>query len=128
MALLALFPIALFLLLLRYLREELPVGFISGWYVDNDFLGRNRKSSMQSIVNVWSPALTPSDRGLPLYEMMFEIESGATVGSAAVSTINDKSGDLELFIPSYEFNEINVYKLSSIDADNDSNFGCEGGM
>ena len=127
-ALLPLFPIALFLLLLRYLREELPVGFISGWYIDNDFLGRNRKSSMQSIVNVWSPALTPSDRGLPLYEMMFEIESGATVGSAAVSTINDKSGDLELFIPSYEFNEINVYKLSSIDADNDSNFGCEGGM
>ena len=119
-ALLPLFPIALFLLFLRYLREELPVGFISGWYVDNDFLGRNRKSSMQSIVNVWSPALTPSDQGLPLYEMVFEIESGATVGSAAVSTLNNDSGDLELFVPSYEFNEINVYRLSTNTNTNDN--------
>ena len=98
------------------------MGFISGWYVDNDFLGRSRKSSMQSIVNVWSPALSPSDRGLPLYEMIFEIESGATVGSAAVSALNNESGDLELFIPSYEFNEINVYKLSTHGPDTDADY------
>ena len=46
----------------------------------------------KSIVNIWSPALSSSDRGLSAYEIAFEIETGATVGSAAVATPPDESG------------------------------------
>ena len=76
---LPLLPIVTILLLLRVLREEFPIGFISGWYLDSDFLGKTRKNSIDSIINVWSPALSLSERGLPLYELAFEIECGATV-------------------------------------------------
>lgn len=43
---------------------------------------------------------------LPEYELAFEIECGATVGSAAVTAINDGSGDVNLYIPSYELNKV----------------------
>jgi hypothetical protein len=76
-SLLPLLPIVLVLLVLRVLREEFPVGFISGWYLGSDFLGRNRKSSIDSIINVWSPALKPGT--LPQYKLAFEIECASTV-------------------------------------------------
>lgn len=43
---------------------------------------------------------------VPHYELAFEIQCGATVGSAAVATIPDGSGDVEIFVPSYEVNKV----------------------
>lgn len=43
---------------------------------------------------------------IPRYELAFEVECGATVGSAAVSAIQDGSGDVNLFIPAYELNKV----------------------
>jgi hypothetical protein len=48
---------------------------------------------------------------VPNYELAFEIQCGATVGSAAVATIPDGSGDVEIFVPSYEVNKVS--RLSS---------------
>ena len=53
--------------------------------------------------------------GLPPYELAFEVECGATVGSACVSASADSSGDVDVFIPSYELNQIHVYRLSEKD-------------
>lgn len=111
LALLPLLPVIMILLALRVLREEFPVGFISGWYLGSDFLGINRKSSMDSVINIWSPALKPGS--LPLYKLAFEIECGSTVGSAAVAAASDESGDVDLYIPSYEFNEIHAFRLKT---------------
>lgn len=52
--------------------------------------------------------------GIPSYDLAFEVECGATVGSACVNGATDGSGDMELFIPSYELNKIHVYRLSDI--------------
>jgi hypothetical protein len=49
---------------------------------------------------------------LPAYELLFEIEVGATVGSAALSIVTDGSGDVILYVPAYELNRIHVYRLS----------------
>ena len=53
--------------------------------------------------------------GLPPYELAFEVECGATVGSACVSASADSSGDVDIFIPSYELNQVHVYRLSEKD-------------
>ena len=66
---------------------------------------------MDSIINIWSPALKPGT--LPMYKLAFEIECGSTVGSAAVAALNDGSGDVELYIPSYEFNQVLCMQVSS---------------
>lgn len=54
---------------------------------------------------------------LPGYGLAFEVECGATVGSAAVSVPPDRSGDMELFIPSYELNKVHVFRLSESEDD-----------
>lgn len=56
-----------------------------------------------------------SGGALPGYGLAFEVECGATVGSAAVSAPLDKSGDMEIFIPSYELNKVHVFRLSESD-------------
>ena len=45
---------------------------------------------------------------VPNYELAFEIQCGATVGSAAVAAIPDGSGDIEIFVPSYELNKVSI--------------------
>ena len=47
-----------------------------------------------------------SSGDVPNYELAFEIQCGATVGSAAVAAIPDGSGDVEIFVPSYEVNKV----------------------
>eukprot|EP01038_Epipyxis_sp_PR26KG_P014638 gene14638-19661_t len=63
-----------------------------------------------------SPTTTESSDGvkepIPQYELAYEIECGATVGSAAVTSTNDGSGDVNLYIPSYELNKVHVFRLS----------------
>ena len=51
------------------------------------------------------------DRHMPTYELAFEVECGATVGSAAVMPTNDSSGDVEIFVPSYELNRVHAFRL-----------------
>jgi hypothetical protein len=51
-------------------------------------------------------------RRMPLYELAFEIECGATVGSAAAAAVADSSGDVDIFVPSYELNQVHVLRLS----------------
>ena len=46
------------------------------------------------------------------YELAFEVECGATVGSAAVAEASDGSGDVMLYIPSYELNKVHVFRLT----------------
>ena len=43
---------------------------------------------------------------VPNYELAFEIQCGSTVGSAAVAAIPDGSGDVEIFVPSYELSKV----------------------
>ena len=45
---------------------------------------------------------------VPNYELAFEIQCGATVGSAAVAAIPDGTGDVEIFVPSYEVNKVGL--------------------
>ena len=59
-------------------------------------------------VNVSAARRSP----LPTYEMSFEIQCGATVGSAAVAASLDGSGAVDIFIPSYELNKIHKFRLS----------------
>jgi hypothetical protein len=69
------------------------------------------------------------DDTLPTYDLVFEVECGATVGSAAINPLKgiifhinkfillllllDGSGDVEIFVPSYELNRVHVFRLSS---------------
>jgi len=46
---------------------------------------------------------------IPEYELAFEVECGATVGSVAVS--ENSEGSLDLFVPSYELNKVHVFRL-----------------
>ena len=50
---------------------------------------------------------------VPNYELAFEIQCGATVGSAAVAAIPDGSGDVEIFVPSYEVNKVSNVRSST---------------
>jgi hypothetical protein len=52
---------------------------------------------------------------LPTYELAFEVECGATVGSACVSAAPDGSGDVDVFVPSYELDQVHVLRLSDQD-------------
>jgi hypothetical protein len=49
---------------------------------------------------------------LPDYELAFEVECGATVGSACVAAAADGSGDVDVYVPSYELNQLHAYRLS----------------
>mmetsp|Transcript_7011 Transcript_7011/g.15577 ORF Transcript_7011/g.15577 Transcript_7011/m.15577 type:complete len:327 (+) Transcript_7011:96-1076(+) len=60
-----------------------------------------------------SPPSHPSE--VPAYELVFEIECGATVGSAAVTAIDDGTGDMNLYIPAYELDIVHVFRLSEKD-------------
>lgn len=53
-----------------------------------------------------SPQGNTADSAIPRYELAFEVECGATVGSAAVTSVKDGSGDVNLFIPAYELNKV----------------------
>jgi len=55
------------------------------------------------------------DITIPNYELAFEIQCGATVGSAAVGTIPDGTGDVEIFVPSYEANKVHIFRLTDND-------------
>lgn len=52
------------------------------------------------------------ERHMPRYELAFEVECGATVGSAAVMPTNDNSGDVEIFVPSYELSKVHAFRLT----------------
>lgn len=67
--------------------------------------------SVSSSEEVWAGA-EEGENAFPMYELAFEIECGATVGSAAVAEANDGSGDAFLYIPSYELNKVHVFRLS----------------
>jgi len=54
-----------------------------------------------------------AETSLAPYELAFEIECGATVGSAAVLPTDDASGDVEIFVPSYELNRVHAFRLSA---------------
>ncbi len=58
---------------------------------------------------------------LPEYELAFEVQCGATVGSAAVSDVGDGTGDVEIVVPSYELNKVHLYRLHAEDDDDDNN-------
>jgi hypothetical protein len=63
------------------------------------------------------PDSSPSPTNtIPLYDLAFEIECGATVGSAAVSSTDDGSGDVHLYVPAYELNKVHVFRLSDLEA------------
>ena len=55
--------------------------------------------------------------------MSFEIQCGATVGSAAVAASLDGSGAVDIFIPSYELNKIHKFRLSHSHARGDKEDG-----
>eukprot|EP00981_Chlorochromonas_danica_P013103 scaffold5806_cov171-Ochromonas_danica.AAC.1 len=60
-----------------------------------------------------------TSEGIPRYELAFEIECGATVGSAAVSSVSDGSGDVHLYIPAYELNKTkNLANRSNLTGEN----------
>ena len=63
----------------------------------------------------------------PKYKLAFEVECGATVGSAAVSSVSDGSGDVEIVVPSYELNKVHLYRLSKARAEADSS-GSRGAL
>jgi len=50
---------------------------------------------------------------VPTYDMAFEIQCGATVGSAAAAAALDGSGGVDIFIPSYELNKIHKFRLAA---------------
>lgn len=50
---------------------------------------------------------------VPTYDMAFEIQCGATVGSAAAAAALDGSGGVDIFIPSYELNRIHKFRLAT---------------
>lgn len=66
---------------------------------------------------IFSPTLPEGEcnKALAPYELAFEIECGATVGSAAFQEITDEDGSksIELYVPSYELNKIHVFQLSN---------------
>ncbi len=66
---------------------------------------------------IFSPTLNDGvyESTLSPYELAFEIECGATVGSAAFQEITHDNGDksIELYVPSYELNKIHVFQLSN---------------
>ena len=68
-------------------------------------------SNRRSIINSSSHRLNGFDNSVPTYELAFEVECGATVGSAAVMPTNDNSGDVEIFVPSYELNRVHAFRL-----------------
>lgn len=49
----------------------------------------------------------------PLYDLTFEVECGATVGSAATSPASDGSDAVDIFLPSYELNQVHALRLSA---------------
>jgi hypothetical protein len=49
---------------------------------------------------------------VPPYELAFEVQCGATVGSASVTAADDGSGDVDVYIPSYELNKVHVFRMS----------------
>jgi len=53
----------------------------------------------------------------PLYDLTFEVECGATVGSAATSPASDGSDAVDIFLPSYELNQVHALRLSATDSD-----------
>lgn len=61
-----------------------------------------------------SPSSSSESPDVPRYDLAFEIECGATVGSAAIGLTKDKSGDLNLYIPAYELNKVHVFRLSDL--------------
>ena len=53
-------------------------------------------------------------RGIPAYELAFEVDCGSTVGSIAVSPGHNK-GEMNVYIPSYEFDKVHVLSLTGLD-------------
>ena len=62
----------------------------------------NRKDKMRESRGYW----------LPEYDLAYEVECGATVGSAATHVLSDGSGDVQIFVPSYELNKLHVFRLN----------------
>ena len=58
--------------------------------------GEDTQADLESVMDV------------PNYELAFEIQCGSTVGSAAVAAIPDGSGDVEIFVPSYELSKVSA--------------------
>lgn len=69
------------------------------------------KPTEQNSENVEDSIVQKNRTFLPSYELAFEVECGGTVGSAAVATLEDGSGDVEVFIPSYELNKVHAFRL-----------------
>jgi len=78
-------------------------------YHENNYI-RSHYSGVIASIALGESALDGVD--VPSYELLFEIEVGATVGSAALSIVTDGSGDVILYVPAYELNRIHVYRLS----------------
>lgn len=66
---------------------------------------------------IFSPCSEDTDSDDPQYKLAFEVECGATVGSAAVSSVRDGTGDVEIVVPSYELNKVHMYRLSKARAE-----------
>lgn len=89
-------------------------------YQESDYVRSHYNSAIASIALLGDSSSSSLDRmraeeeeeDLPAYELLFEIEVGATVGSAALSIVTDGSGDVILYVPAYELNRIHVYRLS----------------
>lgn len=72
-------------------------------YGDN---GDHAKASLTA-----TAAADTNDSTMASYQLAFEIECGATVGSAAVLPVADGSGDVEVFVPSYELSKVHAFRL-----------------
>lgn len=69
-------------------------------------MNKSNKSDDSNSKNVDDNAAT--------YELAFEIECGATVGSACYNQVKDTNGDaIELYVPSYELNKVHIFRLSN---------------
>ena len=44
----------------------------------------------------------------PIYDLAFEIECGATVGSAAAAPATDGTNSVDIYVPSYELNQVSI--------------------
>ena len=42
--------------------------------------------------------------------------SPVQVGSAAVRALKDGSGDVEIYVPSYELSQVNIFRLSNCES------------
>lgn len=62
----------------------------------NFFNGKQEKMEVVSTCAILSP----------VYDLAFEVECGATVGSAAAAPATDGTNSVDIFLPSYELNQV----------------------